>query len=113
MKKYLLALAAVALTGCVHAQYKSAYLDELADQDCRALQAQRASAELELHSLRGKRSSAIDVAFQGQEVLIKEHFGPPGRMSYQEKRMRNHARKNAIVQLEGTKGCRKPTPLDT
>ena len=112
MKKYLLALAALALAGCVHSQYKSAYLDELAGMDCRALQAERASAELELHDLRGKRDSAIGVAFQGDQVLIKEHFGPPGRMSYQEKRMRNHARKDAILQLEVTRGCRRQTPLD-
>lgn len=113
MKKYLLALAAVALTGCVHSQYKSAYLDELADKDCRTLQAERASAELELHDLRGKRDSAIDVTFEGSQVFVKDHSGPPDRLSYQEKRMRNHARKNAILQLEVTKGCREPTPLDT
>lgn len=112
MKKYLIVFAAVALTGCAHAQYKSAYLDDLADKDCRALQAERASSELELQSLRGKRDSAIGLAFHGHQVLIKEHFGPPGRMRYQEKRLRNHARTDAILQLEVTKGCRGPTPLD-
>lgn len=48
MKKYLPALAVLALAGCAHSQYRTTYLEEYAGHDCIELQAVRLTVEAEL-----------------------------------------------------------------
>ena len=48
MKKYLPALAALALADCAHSQYRTTYLDEYARYDCIELRTERLTVEAKL-----------------------------------------------------------------
>ena len=111
MKKILLAMVALALAGCTtHGQYKAAYLEKYAGYDCQTLKAERSSSEAQLLRLRGKRSSITGAERRGIRVIYFEHALPPGNISFQERRMRQHARKEAVHQLEETQGCQSENP---
>ena len=108
MKRLLLVIAALSLTGCAtHAQYKAGYVDEIAGNDCNSLNAERALAEVELERIRNMGSSATSgPARRGVWVYYVDHLRPPGSISYNERRMRSHARQEAIQQLRLLQDCR-------
>ena len=52
MKKYVLLLAALSLTGCAYGKYKTSYLQEYASYDCGDLMTEQVLADLELQRIR-------------------------------------------------------------
>ena len=111
MKKILLAMVALALAGCTtHGQFKAAYLEKYAGYDCQTLKAERSSSEAQLLRLRGKRSSITGAERRGIRVIYIDHALPPGNISFQERRMRQHARKEAVLQLQLAQGCQNENP---
>ncbi len=120
MKKYLPALAALALAGCAHSQYRTTYLEEYAGYDCIELRAERLAVEEELdprwrqgYSSRNGEPAVLYFASAG----AGPGFGMPDlswppqddydptRPRPHKKRMRNHAKWQALVQLEQKNGC--------
>ena len=120
MKKYLPALAALALAGCAHSQYRTTYLEEYAGHDCIELRAERLTVEAELdprwrqgYSSRNAADSVQSLAVTSIDspYLIYEIYPPtidvsPARVRRQKDRMRNHAKWKALVQLGQNKACR-------
>ncbi len=100
MKQYVLLLAALALTGCAYGKYKTSYLQEYASNDCRDLMTEQVLADLELQR--------IQEEYRGPSRGV---LGPTGGVGFapspsQKWRMQNHARRQAIQQLENSQGCR-------
>ena len=107
MKKYLSLFAVLLLAGCTtHSQFKAAYIEKYADYDCQALNAERSSSAAQLLRMQGKRSSISPAERRGVRVLYIDHIGPPGSISSHERRMRQHARHEALLKLESNQGCR-------
>ena len=121
MKKYLPALAALALAGCAHSQYRASYLQEYAGYDCYELRVKRLDVEAELDPKWRKGYSSLNTAngvafftvtsvnapFPFYDTLPPDTVVSPAKVRRQKKRMRNHARWQALVQLEQSKGCRR------
>ena len=107
MKKIMLAMVALALAGCTtHSQFKAAYLEKFAEYDCQSLSVERASSEAQVLHMRGKRSAISAAERRGVRVFYIDHIGPPGSISNHERRMRQHARHEAVLNLESSRGCR-------
>jgi len=123
MKKYLPVFAALFLAGCAHSQYRATYLEEYAGYDCYELQAERLAVEDELgpkwvkgRSAENTMSTALFFSDAGPGGVFgwPGYDGPPysdnyipGRPNRQKERMKNHARWQALAQLEQNKGCRQ------
>lgn len=123
MKKYLPALAALALVlaGCAHSQYRASYLQEYAGYNCYELRMKRLDVEAELDpkwrkgypGLNAANGVAfftvpsIDFPFPVYDSVSPEPVVSPAKVKRQKKRMRNHARWQALAQLEQSKGCRR------
>ena len=106
MRKHLPLLAALALTGCTtHSQFKAAYLEKFAEYDCQSLSVERASSEAQVLHMRGKRSAISAAERRGVRVFYIDHIGPPGSISSHERRMRQHARHEAVLNLQLAHGC--------
>lgn len=101
MKKYVLLLAALALIGCVHAQYKSDYLQQFAAYDCSALKLELLAA--------GEQESRIQVQRKAlRKAIVFQSDRPPHNPSgdfFQAARMQLHARQQAALQLQASQGC--------
>ena len=120
MKKDLPALATLALAACAHSNYRTTYLEEYAAQDCYELRTARLTVESELdlkwwlgYSSRNSANSAQTFAVTNIQSrhTIYEVYPPsidvnPAQVRRQKDRMRNHAKWQALVQLEQTRGCR-------
>ena len=110
MKKYLLVLAVLTMTGCVHAQYESTYLKEYDAYDCSALKSEMQAARVETKQVSQKIKNSRPKGYQlhtvgsGQITVL-------GPKPHQEERIRNHARQQVILRLQSTQGCH-PTILD-
>ncbi len=119
MKRFLLIIATLALSGCAHSQFKADYLQKYAGHDCQELMQERILVEAKLDAKWTK--SAGDGAARGLALNFFDHFpgheawdygiptgypaglsGPPTR---NKKRMRRHARWQAIVMLQSSRGC--------
>ncbi|MDE0128895.1 MAG: hypothetical protein OXQ86_04940 [Gammaproteobacteria bacterium] len=123
MKKYLPVFAALALAGCAHSQYQAAYLEEYAGYDCYELQTERLAVEAELGPKWVKGRSAensMSTALFFSDPGSGRGFGMPdwdvlplpadyirNRPNRQKERMQNHARWQALAQLEQSKGCHR------
>ncbi|MXW19780.1 MAG: hypothetical protein F4Z95_03150 [Gammaproteobacteria bacterium] len=109
MKKYLPVVAALALTGCVHSQFESAYLQEYASHDCSALELQMQAALAEAKQVGKMIRSSNPKGYQLHTVGSAQItvFGPK---PHHKDRMRTHARQQAILQLLSTQGCRNSNP---
>ena len=123
MKKYLPVFAALALAGCAYSGYRTTYLEEYAGYDCFELQAERLAVEDELGPKWVKRLSAENTMstalFFSNAVPIpafafpfNDGFPPkdnyiPNRPNRQKERLQNHAKWQALAQLEQIKGCRR------
>ena len=107
MKKCLVLLAALALTGCTaHARFKTSYLQKYVDYDCGALKAERTSVARENARIRRNQLPAIHgTARRGVWIYYMEPPPRKGQISYHEKRMRNQARLQAILRMESSQGC--------
>lgn len=110
MKKYLVVLAALALSGCAYSQFQASYLDEYANHDCQDLAKERIYAKAERGRIREETQYSRDTisghsvgSASGPLANLKVSYYP----GYQKARMRNHARKQAIGQLQDSQGCRK------
>ncbi len=104
--KYLSLIAVLLLAGCTtHGQFKAAYTEKYADYDCQSLNAERASSAAQLLRMQGKRSSISPAERRGVRVLYIDHIGPPGSISSHERRMRQHAKLEALLNLESSRGC--------
>ena len=102
MKKYVLLLAALALTGCVHAQYKTSYLQEYSTCDCKAL-------ALELLAAKEREGRIQEQKTALRKAIVFRSDGPVIRRSgdfFQAARMQVHARQQAILELQDSKSCR-------
>ena len=120
MKKYLLVLAAVSLTGCAYGNYKASYFQEYAGYDCAALEREMSAAQLDWKRIRegkglwggevGATSHQVNVYNGSAGVNFTYVSYSPGVGSApspgQKRRMRDHARQQAILSLETDKGCR-------
>ncbi len=100
MKKFLLIVAALTLSGCAYSQFQASYLDEYKNHECQDLAKERIYAKAELGRIREERHFSIE-ALDGPAGSEGSYY--PG---YQEARMRNHARKQVIRQLQSSQGCR-------
>jgi len=109
MKKYLPVVAALALTGCVHSQFESAYLQEYASHDCSALELQMQAALAEAKQV-GKMIRSSRSKWYQNHTVGSAQFTVWGPKPHHEDRMRTHARQQAILQLQTTQGCRKSSP---
>lgn len=124
MKKLLPVLAALALTGCAHTQYRANYLQSLADYDCMALQTERLIVESKLDPKWTANepipSGGNSIMFFADAYMASSPWpAPPPVMdqmiidqmrnaypSYgQKRRMKRHAKWQAIVLLQHHKGC--------
>ncbi len=118
MKKCLLVLTALAVTGCAHAQFRADYLAEYAGYDCSALESQMSISQgmtsptgLEKHWYRDAQSAlskSYKVVVANKVFWSNAHdvrVGAPPSPD-QKQRMSNHARQQAILQLQTRKGCR-------
>ena len=103
MKKYVLLLAALSLTGCAYGKYKTSYLQEYASYDCGDLMTEHVLADLELQRIREEYRSGIGYAGPGPGAISTQGAYPSFG---QEERMRNHARQQAVLQLKDSQGCR-------
>lgn len=120
MKKFLLVIAALALSGCAHSQFKTSYLEKYAGYDCQELMKERIVVEAKLDPK--WRQTAGDGAARGLALNFFDHFpghgawdygiawGEPGDLSgppnfRQKNRMRRHARWQAILMLQSRRGC--------
>ncbi|MCY3605082.1 MAG: hypothetical protein OXH45_04915 [Gammaproteobacteria bacterium] len=123
MKKYLPVFAVLVLAGCAHSEYRTTYLEEYAGYDCNELQAERLAVEDELGPKWVKRlvadntmSTALFFSYAGADpasnwpVMYDPLFNDDyihGRPNRQKERLQNHARWQALAQLEQNKGCRQ------
>lgn len=122
MKKSMMAIAALSLTGCAYSQFKTDYLHEYASHDCGALDWELSRALEAERELRRRRKSErrVGTGTAGSNyqtsVSILGHSWPtggaggykdPGASKAQETRMRNHARQQAISELLASYGCRR------
>ena len=113
MKKYLLAFAAVALSGCAYSQYKAISLQTYASYDCSSLRAEQRYVEMTIQqdqqTRRRKRSPGPEVSFMGTEPIVRDSdFSlSPAQKRRMLHRFRNHARLRAIVELQASQGCQK------
>lgn len=124
MKKLLPALAALALTGCAHTQYRANYLQSLADHDCMALQTERLIVESKLDPKwtanepipSGSNSIMFFADALSEGIPMPNVVGsnrpmdsglwPGPHPDYgQKRRMKRHAKWQAIVLLQHHKGC--------
>ncbi len=110
MKKYLLVFAVLTMTGCVHAQYESAYLNEYSAYDCSALESEMQAARVETKQVSRKTRNSRPKGYQLHTVGSAQ-LTVLGPKPHQEERMKNHARQRAILRLQSTQGCR-PNDLD-
>ena len=119
MKKYLPALAALVLAGCAHSQYRTTFLEEYSGYDCNELRTERLTVEAELdpkwrqgYSSRKGEWAVLHFSYAGHvfgpvsETLPPRDDYDPTRPGRQKDRMRNHAKWEALVQLEQISGCR-------
>ena len=106
MKKCLIVLTALTLAGCAHSQFRGEFLEQYASHDCIALDAEMSTAQLELQRLQMQRRSGISgPERRGVRVYNIEHFRPGDYIRPNERRMRSHARLQAILQLKDNQGC--------
>ena len=118
MQKCLILFATLVLAGCYHAQYKANYLDEFADLDCAKLNLERLDIESKLDPkwrngyLDGNTANNVlnfsDSFRKLQEadpVWVGNHRPSPGEQRRQKRRMRYHAKWQALLQLQRSKGC--------
>lgn len=122
MKKYLTVFAALALGGCVHAEYQATFLDEYADFSCTALNWELAESrqEMERYTRASKSGTRVSGAAQGAQSVIVDlggdmryvdlqpsgDAGPPRWYGdYHRERMQAHARHQAILELKTSHGC--------
>ena len=117
MKKYLVVLAALALSGCAYSQFKAGYLTEYAGYDCTALESEmtRVPGETETGGFAENwyRDKDHVVSNVGRRVVVSnkvfstggvgEVGAPPSPL--QKIRMQNHARQQAILELRASQGC--------
>ena len=121
VKRYLLVLAALSLSGCAYGNYKASYLEEYAGYDCGNLQWEMMNAQAELQQSQQNRDEPVGVS----TPTIRDTGGVPRHVTSwswsplghiggvgsapspsQKWRMQNHARRQAIQQLENSQGCR-------
>lgn len=122
VKKYLPVFAALALVGCALSEYRASYLEEYAGYDCYELQAERLAVEAELgpkwvEGLAADNTMSTALFFSNASPVPAfgwpfDDFPPSddyihGRPNRQKERMQNHARWQALAQLERSKGCRQ------
>ncbi len=108
MKKYVVVLAALLLSGCAYSQFQASYLDEYENHDCQDLAKERIYAKAEMGRIREKTQYSRDT-ISGHSGSASGPLANPTTSyfpGYQEARMRNHARKQAIGQLQNSQGCR-------
>ena len=117
LKKYLLIIAALTLSGCAYSEYRAGYLADFAGYDCTAL-------ESEMTRVPGKTESGVlaknwyrdnghAVNNAGRSVVVSNKVlstggdspvgAPPSPL--QKIRMQSHARQQAILQLQQNRGC--------
>ena len=109
MKKYLLVLAALSMSGCAYGNYKNSYLQEYAGHDCSALDSELNGTHLELERLRQARRYMRGIRYGPhiwREIYGAEDWQTVEENAYQKFRMRNHAQQQAIRQLASSQGCR-------
>ena len=102
MKKFLLVITALALTGCAHAQYKTSYFQEYATHDCNALESEMLAAREQESRIREKSKLLRKFIVFGEGWVSN---GSPGSL-FQTTRMRVHAKQQAILELQKSKSCR-------
>lgn len=122
MKKYLTVFAALALAGCVHAEYQAGFLDEYADYSCTALhwELSESRQEMERYTRSGKSATRASSGAVGAQSVIVDlggdmryvdlqpsgDAGPPRWYGkYHRERMQAHARQQAILELMTSYGC--------
>jgi len=123
MKKYLPLFAVLVLGGCALSEYRASYLEEYAGYDCNELRTERLAVEAELgpkwvKGLAAGNTPSTALFFSdagggpafGMEVLKtrqpKDDYDPTRPEPHKE-RLQNHARWQALAQLEQSKGCRQ------
>ena len=121
MKKYLPVFAVLVLGGCAYSEYRASYIEEYAGYDCYQLRTERLAVEAELgpkwvEGLAADNTMSTALFFSdagagpgfGMEVLKtrqpRDDFDPT-RPEPHKKRLQNHARWQALAQLEQSKGC--------
>ena len=118
MRKYLLVLAALLLTGCAYGQYKTSYMQKYSGYDCRDLKTELNLVEAKIERL-WKRKVPWDSRHGPPRTSF--YFAPPGwpwdigritPLPVEElpsgssaKRIRYHARREAILELLSGQGC--------
>lgn len=122
MKKSMMAIAALSLTGCAYSQFKADYLHEYAAHDCGALGWELSAALEAEQKFKSRRKSERRVGtgtagfnYQTSVSILgnswpaggAEGYKDPGASKAQETRMRNHARQQAISELLVSYGCRR------
>ncbi len=110
MKKFLLAFAAVALSGCAYSQYKADSLQTYAGSDCSSLKVEQRLVEFTIQQdqqRKRKRGSHWSVSFMGLTPMVRESYPSPARKRRMLQRFQNHARLNAILELQTSQGCQK------
>lgn len=106
MKNYLIALAALSLTGCAYSQYKADYIQQYAAHDCGTLESEMSTARSQIRILQLQGQAGINgPARRGVWVYYIDPLRPGDYRSPNERRMRIHARRDAISQLEASRGC--------
>lgn len=106
MNKCVIVLTALTLAGCAHSQFRGEFLEQYASLDCIALDAEMSTAQLESQGLQVQRRSGISgPERRGVRVYYIEHLRPGDYIRPNERRMRFHARRQAILQLKDNQGC--------
>lgn len=109
MKRFLVVLAAVGLSGCAYSQFKADYLQQYASHDCIELDSEMNTARDKLRVLRLQSRKGISgPARRGVWVYYIDPLRPGGYTRPNERRMRIHARREALLQLEASQGCEAP-----
>ncbi len=120
MKKYLLVLAALSLTGCAYGQYKTSYMQKYSGYDCRDLTTELNLVKAEIERLWkrkvpwGSRHGPPRTSFYFQPSGGPWRMAPDTRglpvgeapSGSSAKRIRYHARRQAILELQISQGCR-------
>ena len=110
MKKFLLAFAAVALSGCAYSQYKADSLQTYAVYDCSNLQAEQRIVEFTIQQdqqRKRRKGFQWSVSFTGPTPMVRDYSPSPARKRRMLQRFQNHARLNAILELQTSQGCQK------
>ncbi len=109
MKKYLLAFAAVALSGCAYSQYKAISLQTYASYDCSSLKAEQRYVEMTIQQDQQTRRRKRSPDFMGIQPIarVSDFSLSPAQKRRMLHRFRNHARLRAIVELQASQGCQK------